>query len=70
MASYNFNEDGDDSEDDALGAIAEAIAKIPQGDITEVKALKAPPQDVINIFVAFGNFFRIGGNTNHDWVSS
>ena len=58
-----------DSEEDALGAIAEAISRIHPGDITEVKALKSPPQDVINIFVAFGNFFRIGDHTNHDWAS-
>ena len=59
-----------DSEEDCLGAIAEAISRIPPGDITEVKALKSPPQDVINIFVAFGNFFRIGDHANHDWASA
>ena len=61
--------DEDDSEDDALGAVAEAIGQLRPSDITEIKALKAPPQDVITIFSILGNFFRIGGNSNHDWTS-
>ena len=35
----------------------------------EAKALRAPPQLVKDIVVAFGNFFRIQGNSEHDWAS-
>lgn len=67
--AYNAVSDADDTEEDALGAVAEAIGQLKPSDITEIKALKAPTQCVINIFVAFGNFFRINGNSNHDWAS-
>ena len=62
-------DDDDDSEEDALGAIAEAISQIHPGEITELKALHKPPQPLVDVLVPFGNFYRINGNSNHDWVS-
>ena len=57
------------SEAEALGALYEAMEAIDAEDFDKIRALRAPQQDVVDAFVIFGNFYRIGNYDNHNWAS-
>lgn len=46
-----------------------ATNSITKANLTELKALNYPPQEVKNTLLIFANFYRINDNSNHDWAS-
>lgn len=54
---------------EAWAALMLALDSMQGQGMTELRSLKAPPQDVKDSMVLLGNFFRIDGVKDHTWVS-